>query len=305
MAFCVWERIWGEAMEKKKTAAALGLFDGVHLGHRAVINAALAQRKNGLSASVFTFEPECVLRKAGGASGYIYTRAEKEMLLWEMIKVDDILSPPFESFCSLSGEEFAEEILCRQMRAAHVCCGNDFRFGKNAACGAQELIGFGKRFGFEVEIVSPVECGGSIVSSSRIRELLLKGDIASANVLLGFNYFINAKVTDGNHIGRTIDFPTINQEFSEGQLVPRYGVYSTLTNVGGRVLPSVTNVGVKPTIEGTRRPLAETHIIGYKGDLYGKTVDVCFKDFIRPEKKFGSLDELKAQISADILKADI
>ena len=169
--------------------------------------------------------------------------------------MDDIVSPPFESFCSLTGEEFAEEILCRQMGAAHVCCGEDFRFGKNAAWGAQELMHFGRRFGFEVEVVGAVEYGGSIVSSSRIRELLLKGDIASANSLLGFNYFINAEVTDGNHIGRTIDFPTINQDFAEGQLVPGYGVYSTLTNVGGKVLPSVTNVGIKPTIEGIRRPL--------------------------------------------------
>lgn len=287
-------------MTDRKKAVALGLFDGVHLGHRAVINAALAQRGNGLSPAVFTFEPDCVLRKSGGSSGFIYTKTEKEILLLEEIGVDDIISPPFGELCGLSGEEFAEEILSRQLRAALVCCGDDFRFGKNASCGAQELISFGKRFGFEVEVVGAVEYGGSTVSSSRIRELLLSGDIASANSLLGSSYFISAEVTDGNHIGRTIDFPTINQDFAEGQLVPRYGVYRTFTNVGGRVLPSVTNIGVKPTVEGVRRPLAETHIIGYSGDLYGKNVDVSFESFIRPETKFGSLDELKAQISADI-----
>ncbi len=290
-------------MESTRTAVALGLFDGVHLGHRAVINAALAQKKNGLSSLVFTFEPDCVLRKAGGTQGYIYTKTEKEILLCEQIGVDEIVSPPFERLCCLSGEEFADEILCRQLRAAHVCCGNDFRFGKNAACGANELMDFGKRFGFEVEVISPVEYGGSIVSSSRVRELLLKGNITLANELLGFNYFINAEVSNGNHIGRTINFPTINQEFSDGQLIPKFGVYSTLTNVGGKVMPSVTNVGVKPTIEGVRRPLAETHIIGYNGDLYGKNADVCFKSFIRPEMKFASLGELKAQINKDILSA--
>lgn len=290
-------------MESTRTAVALGLFDGVHLGHRAVINAALAQKKNGLSSLVFTFEPDCVLRKAGGTQGYIYTKTEKEIILCEQIGVDEIVSPPFERICCLSGEEFADEILCRQLRAAHVCCGNDFRFGKNAACGAKELMDFGKRFGFEVEVISPVEYGGSIVSSSRVRELLLKGDITLANELLGFNYFINAEVLNGNHIGRTINFPTINQEFSDGQLIPKFGVYSTLTNVGGKVMPSVTNVGVKPTIEGVRRPLAETHIIGYNGDLYGKNADVCFKSFIRPEMKFASLGELKAQINKDILSA--
>ncbi len=290
-------------MDNKRTAVALGLFDGVHLGHRAVIDAALAQRGKGLSPAVFTFEPECALRKSGGSSGYIYTRTEKEILLYEQIGVDDIISPPFEHLCGFSGEEFAEEILGRQLRAAHVCCGDDFKFGKNAACGAQELIRFGKRFGFEVEVVGAVEYGGSVVSSSRIRELLLSGDIPAANELLGSAYFISAAVTDGNHIGRTIDFPTINQDFAEGQLVPRYGVYGTFTNIGGRIFPSVTNVGVKPTIEGVRKPLAETHIIGYKGDLYGKNIDVNFKSFIRPEMKFGSLDELKGQINADIASA--
>ena len=288
-------------MERKKTAVALGLFDGVHLGHRAVIDAALAQRENGLTATVFTFEPECVLRKSGGSSGYIYTRTEKEILLREQIGVDDIVSPPFEQLCSLSGEEFTREVLSGQLNAAYVCCGDDFRFGRNAACGARELTDYGRRYGFAVEVVSPVEYGGSAVSSSRIRELLQSGDISAANELLGFGYFINAAVTDGNHIGRTIDFPTINQEFAEGQLVPRYGVYSTYTNVGGRVLPSVTNVGVKPTVGGVDIPLAETHIIGSSGDLYGKTVDVSFRSFIRPEKRFGSLDELKAQITADII----
>lgn len=289
-------------MERKKTAVALGLFDGVHLGHRAVIDAALAQRENGLTATVFTFEPECVLRKSGGSSGYIYTRTEKEILLREQIGVGDIVSPPFEQLCSLSGEKFTRGVLSGQLNAAYVCCGDDFRFGRNAACGARELTDYGRRYGFAVEVVSPVEYGGSAVSSSRIRELLQSGDITAANELLGSAYFINATVTDGNHIGRTIDFPTINQEFAEGQLVPRYGVYSTHANVGGRVLPSVTNVGVKPTVGGVDRPLAETHIIGYSGDLYGKNVDVCFSGFIRPERKFGSLDELKAQIAADIIK---
>ncbi|MBQ9898584.1 MAG: riboflavin biosynthesis protein RibF [Ruminococcus sp.] len=288
-------------MERKKTAVALGLFDGVHLGHRAVLRAACDQRKNGLIPSAFTFEPGSVLRKAGGSSGYIYGQRAKIRLLNEcgIVRTD---YPPFDTVRGLTGEEFASRILHERMNAAYVCCGEDFRFGKNAAWGAQELISFGRRFGFEVEVVGAVECGGSIVSSSRIRELLLKGDIASANSLLSFDYFINATVTDGNHIGRTIGFPTINQQFEEGQLVPVFGVYSTVTKVDGSMLPSVTNVGVKPTIEGVRRPLAETHIIGYSGDLYGKNADVYFKSFIRHEMKFASLDELKAQIARDIEK---
>ena len=287
-------------MENKHSAVALGIFDGVHLGHRAVINAVLSQRENGLAAAVFTFGPECALRKAGGASGYIYTEAEKDMILREQMGVDNVFSPPFESLCGLSGEEFARDILAERMGAAHVCCGGDFRFGRKASCGAEELKCFGERFGFEVEIVGQVEADGSAVSSSRIRELLLAGDITAANRLLGSDYFISAEVTDGNHIGRTIDFPTINQDFGDGQLVPGYGVYATSTEIDGKAFSSVTNVGVKPTIKGVRRPLAETHIIGYSGDLYGKSVSVSFSRFVRPEKRFDSLEELKMQINADI-----
>lgn len=288
---------------KKKTAVALGIFDGVHLGHRAVIEAACRQRENGLDAAVFTFLPDSVLHKAGGTAGYIYTPAEKNIILREDMGVDHIYSPTFEELCGLSGEDFARRILSEHMGAAMVCCGADFRFGKNASCGVDELKDFGDRFGFGVEVVDSVKQDGEKVSSSRIRALLLDGDIQKAGQLLGSGYFISATVEDGNRIGRTISFPTINQSFGEGQLVPRFGVYSTSTNVAGKVFPSMTNVGVKPTVGGVKRPLAETHIIGYSGDLYGKTVDVVFRRFIRPERKFDSLDELKAQIAADIESA--
>lgn len=287
-------------MDKKYSAVALGIFDGVHLGHRAVINAALSQRSNGLTGSVFTFEPECVLRKPGGSAGYIYTSAEKDMLLKENIGIENVYSPAFDELCGLSGEEFASEILKKRMDAAYVCCGADFRFGKNASCGAEELEKFGRRFGFETEIVKKVESDGAPVSSSRIRELLLSGGVDKANKLLGWNYFMYSAVADGNHIGRTIDFPTINQNFADGQLVPAYGVYSSFTNIGGKIMQSITNIGVKPTIEGERRPLAETHIIGFSGDLYGQILNVSISRFIRPEMKFSSVDELKEQIKCDI-----
>lgn len=290
-------------MTGSRKAVALGLFDGVHLGHREVIEAACRQRKNGLETAVFTFLPESVLRKKNGGQGYIYTLREKNILLTEDIGIEEVYSPAFDELCTLTGEEFAERILSERMGAEVVCCGGDFRFGRNASCGVKELIDFGKRYGFGVEVVESVKLYGERVSSSRIRELLLAGETVKAGELLGYPYFISAPVEDGNHIGRTIDFPTINQDFSDGQLVPKFGVYSTFTSVGGKVLPSVTNVGVKPTIEGLRRPLAETHIIGYNGDLYGKNVDVCFKSFIRPEVKFGSLDELKAQIKKDITES--
>ncbi|MBQ3948511.1 MAG: riboflavin biosynthesis protein RibF, partial [Ruminococcus sp.] len=135
-------------MEQKR-AVALGLFDGVHLGHRAVIKKPAELKENGFIPAVFTFDNTSLVRKQGRSIEYIYTDSYKHRLI-RSLGIEEVFSEDFQSLKSLSGEEFAEEILCRQMRAAHVCCGNDFRFGKNAACGAQELIGFGKRFGFEV-----------------------------------------------------------------------------------------------------------------------------------------------------------
>ncbi len=289
-------------MKTKKCAVALGLFDGVHLGHRAVLNLALEQKKNGLTPAVFTFNPVAVLRKTSGQDGYIYNWTQKFYILENLgFSGENIHFVDFEEVCGLTGEEFCENILKnRFLNAEVVCCGNDFRFGKNASCGVEELRNFGEKYGFEVHTADDVKIDGITVSSSEIRQLLLNGDIERANRLLGMSYRISGKVIHGNEIGRTINFPTINQEYSDGQLVVKYGVYQTVTDVDGVRYPSITNVGVKPTIKGERKPLAETHILDFNGDLYNEYIEVEFCRFIRSEMKFSSVDELKKQISKDI-----
>ena len=286
-------------MERYGTAVALGLFDGVHLGHRAVLTEACAQRENGLIPAVFTFDPGSVSYKSGAAQGYIYGQKYKWQLLFEC-GIRSFFSPPFEKLKSWSGESFVKRVLKQQFNAGFVCCGMDFRFGNSASCGVDELRAFGNAYGFEVKVVEDVRLGDSVVSSSEIRRRLGDEDIAGANELLGKPYTISGTIMDGNHIGRTIDFPTINQNFSEGQLVPAYGVYSAETVIDGERFRAVTNIGVKPTIEGKRSPLAETHILGFSGDLYGREMNVELTGFIRPERKFASLDELRAQIGRDI-----
>ncbi len=298
------ERTWGETVERKETAVALGLFDGVHLGHRAVLKTACTQSENGLIPAVFTFEPETALYKKCAAKGYIYGQEMKRRLFMEC-GMEQFCFLPFEDVRGLTGEDFAGEILCKRMNAGFVCCGSDFRFGKGASCGVDELRKFGELYGFRVDVVSEVRCGDTVVSSSEIRRLLSEGSIEKANELLGRPYTVSGKIVDGNHIGRTIDFPTINQNFSSGQLVPAYGVYSAETVIDGEKFRAVTNIGVKPTISGERSPLAETHILGFSGDLYGKELDVELTGFIRHEKKFSSLDELKKQILNDISAVNI
>lgn len=290
-----------KAVALRNAAVALGLFDGVHLGHRAVLAAAAEQKKNGLIPCAFTFPPESTAKK--GAAGYIYSEIEKNYIIENECAIERICSPPFAELCGMDGETFAREHLCGAMGAAFVCCGNDFRFGSRASCGLAELVGFGRKYGFTVKAVDDVFCSGKRVSSTEIRTLLEEGDIAGADRFLGAPYIIMKEVSHGAALGRTIGFPTANQVFSPGQLVPRYGVYASQVTIDGVCYSSMTNIGMKPTVDYGGAPLAETYINGFSGDIYGRSIRTQLLRFIRPERRFGSVDELKAQIAADIAAA--
>ena len=288
-------------MDNKRTAVALGMFDGVHLGHRAVLRAAAEQKQQGLIPCAFTFPPESTANK--GASGYIYSESEKSLLLSGECGIVRVLSPRFEDICGMEGDSFARDILLGGMNAAFVCCGRDFRFGRGASCGTEELRSFGEKYGFTVQTVEDVFCDGERVSSTAVRQLLAEGELDRANAMLGRSYIIAKEVAHGAQLGRTIGFPTANQLFDDGQLVPKYGVYASRAHVNGKTYPSITDIGMKPTVKYGGAPLAETYIHGFSGDLYGSPLTVELCAFIRSEKKFGSLDELKEQINADIASA--
>ncbi|MBR6581273.1 MAG: riboflavin biosynthesis protein RibF [Ruminococcus sp.] len=286
----------------EKTSAALGLFDGVHIGHRRVLELALKNAENGLVPAVFTFEPDTVLKKPTGCDGYIYTAAEKLRIL-KNLGFNEIYSPSFSHICGMSGEEFARDILAKELNVAAVCCGNNFRFGKNASCGTEELRKFGKKYGFDVFVAEDASLEGTVVSSGEIRRLLLNGNIALANRLLGAPYAVSAEVVKGAALGRTIGFPTANQLFADNQLVVKFGVYRAETVIDGITYQAMTNIGIKPTVDYGGKPLAETFISGFSGDIYGRMIQVQLLEFMRPEKKFGSVDELKAQIADDLKKS--
>lgn len=287
-------------MNEHRTAAALGLFDGVHLGHRAVLRAAAAQKANGLIPAAFTFQPDLAAVK--GAGGFLYPAALKAALLREECGIESICAPAFSAVAALSGEDFVRDILCGEMHAAYICCGRDFRFGKGAACGVTELRQYAQHCGIAVEVVEDVESDGGKVSSSRIRTLLESGDIAAANTLLGSPYRLRSEIVHGAHLGHTIGFATVNQSFAPGQLVPRFGVYASETYTPEGWKLSVTNIGIKPTVGYTGLPLAETHILNFNGDLYGQVLDVVLTEFLRGEQKFDSLETLRLQLHADIAR---
>lgn len=284
--------------ENSKRAVALGLFDGVHLGHREVIGYPVKHEKSGFIPSVFTFGSNSLSEKQGRKIEYIYTDSQKKRLI-EALGIHEVFSSDFEEIKMLTGEEFAMNILVKKLHAAYVVCGKDFRFGSKASCGIKELAEFGRKYGFEAEIAEDVQSGGENVSSNRIREMLKAGEIQSANRLLGENYRIDGEVVHGRQLGRTLNFPTVNQLYGENQLIPRKGVYFSETEADGIHYASVTNIGVKPTVGAEANPLAETHILDYSGNLYGKSITVRLKEFVRDERKFSSAEELRRQIEKD------
>ena len=283
------------------SAVALGFFDGVHLGHRAVISEAVGRKKDGLRACVFTFTMKDARAASKGGASMIMS-AEQKAGWMNRLGVDYLLMPDFASFQDLSPEAFVSDILMECLEAKVVVCGPNFHFGKGAAADVKELQRLCAKNGIQAVIVPPVLYKGEVISSTRIRKALLAGDVQSAAEMLGSPFSICRKVVHGRQLGRTLGSPTINQAFEAGQIIPRYGVYASIVEVDGQWYPGVTNVGIKPTVGG-KVPLAETYIIGFAGDLYGKTIEVAFLAFERPEEKFPSVEILLEHIQRDAERA--
>lgn len=276
----------------EKTAVALGIFDGVHRGHRRVLERAFSHPE--LKRAIFTFNTHTVDSKGKDYKMLITDSFKKKLL--ERAGADYIYSPDFYELKMMPAEDFARDILKGVLHAEVAVCGEKFRFGHNALGDSEALTKYGKKYGFKVEIVERLDDNGTRISSSLIRRLVSEGDIAKANKLLGYSYGYSLEVIHGNEIGRTWDFPTINQQIPNGLILPRFGVYVSCVHIGNRLYTGVTNIGVKPSIERDIKPLAETFIVDFEGDLYGQEIEIELFEFIRPEKKFDSLDELKAEI---------
>lgn len=271
---------------------ALGTFDGLHLGHMAVLDGALSAPADIKLAVTFSRPPKS------------YFSSEVFPLMSEKEKNERLEAL---GFCVVSldfarvREQSPEEFLCGlfdEYDIKYVSCGFNYRFGRNGAGDVGMLEDYSAKRGARCRVSLPVMNGGEPISSSRIRQALGSGDIVSANAMLGRSYSLTATVVHGDARGRTIGFPTVNQT-PDGELAPvRNGVYRSVTEIDGKKYGSVTNIGIRPSF-CTEHIGWETHIFTYSGDAYGKTVTVYLKEFIRPEQKFGSLDELKAAIEKD------
>lgn len=281
---------------REKTAVALGYFDGLHLGHMGVIGAALAQRN--LKPAVFTFNCDTTLPKFRSPEDLISFENKRELLA--KAGVEYVYAPDFAKVCTLTDEDFVRIILHETMNAGFACCGRNFRFGLGGHGTPERLAAIGAKYGIRVEIVEDVCLDGKMISSTHIRELIRSGEIEQANRLLGYEWQFKLPVVHGNQLGRKLSFPTINQILPETNVMPRFGVYQSYVLVHGRNCRGITNIGIRPTIENSRGVVCETHILNFSGDLYGENIAVSLCRFIRPERKFASIDELKAQIIQDI-----
>ena len=277
--------------EDTPCSLALGAFDGLHRGHMAVIHAACAPGGEGQvwEPAVFTFHTS----PSGNCA--VLTGRDKERIL-EHAGIRRLYSLDFRQVRDWEAEPFVRDLLFGTCNARRLCCGEDFSFGKGAR-GDTALLGrLCEEAGVELYVVPPVTDGGEKVSSTRIRRAVEEGDMPLAGRLLGRPFGFSLEVIHGNHIGGAVlGTPTINQAIPEGFVLPRFGVYASWCRVGGRYFYGVTNVGLKPTV-GSDQVLAETWMPDFAGDLYGKQVRVFLMEFLRPEKKFGSLEELKEAI---------
>lgn len=272
-----------------KTAVALGAFDGLHIGHRAVVRAAA---ESGLTPVAFTFRDNPA-EHLGGGCRYLTTMEERLRIFAEW-GVEAVIMPDFADVAGWTAERFLN-VLRFGLSAQAVACGADFRFGKFAAGDAAWLARSCAQRGAVLHVVDTVCYKGERVSATRIRDAVERGEMADAAAMLGRPFGFEFEVVHGNRIGRTIGTPTINQHFPEHFILPRFGVYASCVHIGGRAYCGVTNVGVKPTV-GSDRALSETWIPDFSGDLYGKTLRLELLAFIRDEKKFANLDALKAEI---------
>ena len=270
-------------------AVALGMFDGLHLGHQAVLNSAT---KENLKSVAITFSS--LPFKTGG---WLMTKEQKEAEL-KKLGIDEVFFLDFCEVCDMYPEEFLSYI-SKLYPIKKICCGFNYRFGIRAGGDTAFLKEYCKKKGIEFEVLDMVEQNGQAVSSTYIRSLISNGKIKKATALLSRPFSFKAKVSRGDQRGRTIGFPTLNQVFPEEYVTPKKGVYAVRVTFDGNEYFGVCNVGSRPTVDDDDRVIAETHLLDFSGELYGKEVRVEFHRFLRAEKKFSSLEELKLQIGKD------
>lgn len=278
-------------------ALALGGFDGIHIGHMQVLRSVVTDPS--LCPAVFTFRDLIGTVKRTRRLASARQRSERLAELG----IERLYLANFDELHMLSPADFVREILHERLHARRISCGFNYRFGYRGAGDSNLLKRLCAEYDIETVIAQPVQIDGVPVSSTRIRQLVAAGEMETAARMLGRPFEVDFEVVHGRALGRTIGLPTINQPFPPDFVLPRFGVYAAAVQIGDRVYHAVSNIGVKPTV-GADGPLAETCIADYEGNLYGQCVPVQLLRFLRPERKFDSIEQLRLQILRDFAEAE-
>lgn len=283
------------------TVITLGKFDGLHMGHKLLVETMLEKKKDGLATVMFTFDipPKAIVNQE--SQKVLITRQEKEAV-FRQTGIDYLIEYPFTSKVRAMEPETFIQMLVEQLNVKCIVAGTDFHFGHNRSGNYETLQKAGPKYGFETIIIEKREYENRDISSSFVREEIQKGHMEKANMLLGYEYFVKGEVVHGKKLGRRLGIPTVNLIPPAEKLLPPFGVYASKVMIDGVQYGGMTNVGKKPTIEGDNPVGVETHIFDYDGDLYGKEIEIQFLHYLRKEKRFASVDELKAQMNRDIEK---
>lgn len=286
---------------QEETAVAIGKFDGVHLGHRLLLDEILAQKANGRKACVFTFDTTPA-RLFGKTEEKELTTTEEKRRILEQLGIDILIEFPFNrDTAGIQAEVFVKEILCDRMHVGLIAAGTDISFGRGGAGNADLLCRLASEYGYEVHIIEKLMLGEKEISSTFVREAIERGDMQLAEQLLGGPYTVSGKVHHGNHMGHTLGMPTMNLLPPGDKLLPPNGVYYSGVELDGVHYKGISNIGYKPTIEETKKVMGvETYLYDFDADAYGAQIEVSLYAFKRPEQKFESLEALKAQVAEDM-----
>ena len=285
---------------KRETAVAIGKFDGLHIGHRRLLDEILEQKKNGLAACVFTFDPAPAVL-FGLSDGKELTPREEKRVLLERMGVDILIEFPLTAeTAAMPPEDFVTEILVKQMNVRFIAAGTDLSFGAGGKGNAGLLEKMAGESEYEVKTIEKVRFGGKEISSTYVREQVEAGNMLLTEQLLGRPYTFIGKVVHGNRIGRTIGMPTVNLLPAASKLVPPNGVYYSGVLYHGKRYRAISNVGYKPTVTEERVLGVESYLYDFHEEIYDKEIEVSLYEFKRPEKRFDSLEDLKEQLVQDI-----
>ncbi len=285
----------------RPSVVTIGTFDGVHLGHQAIISQLLkASEKENLESVILTFfpHPRMVLQEKFPIK-LINTIEERKELL-EKTGINHLIIHPFtKEFSRLTALEFVRDILVNQLHIKKIIIGYDHRFGRNRNATIEDLIEFGKTYGFEVEEIKVQQLNEVSVSSTKIRKALEEGDISTTNNYLGHSFTLSGKIVRGKGLGKKLNFPTANLQMEEDyKIIPKNGVYIVQTEISGKQIFGLTNIGTNPTVDGKQQTI-ETYFLDFNDHLYDKTLQLKFIARIRDEKKFKNVEALKLAIKED------